>query len=159
MRFRQQRHVDRVAAGRGVVEARLIGEDRLAGAGRSLDDVDAGRQQSAVEDAIQTRDPGGPAFGRRRVFGSLQVTPIRSRRLSSRTSRKHDGKTGALAEVAVDRHRAAHRDADVPHNPQADAEAATALLGSSLKALEDLRLLIGRNADAVIAHFDTLAKS
>ena len=130
MRFREERDVDGMAPGRGVVEARLIGKDRLAGAGRSLDDVDTGNEEAPLEDAIQTFDSGGPAFRRRSLFAQFKSLRYGLDRLSSRTSRKHHRETRALTERTVNRHRAAHRDADVPHNPEADAETATALLGS-----------------------------
>src|SRR5687767_5940471 len=69
-----------------------------------------------------------------------------------RTSRKHHCETRALTESTVNGHGAAHRDADVPHNPEPDAETATTLLAPPLEALEDLRLLIRRNADAMVAN-------
>ena len=65
MRLRQQRHVDGVAASRGMMEAHLVGEDRLAGARRALHDVDARDQQTAFENAIEPGNAGRPALSRR----------------------------------------------------------------------------------------------
>src|SRR5688572_32978833 len=72
--------------------------------------------------------------------------------VSSRTSGNHHLETATLTENTFDGHRAAHRDADVPDNPEPDAEPARALLDTTLKPLEDLRLLFRSNADAVVAN-------
>ncbi len=73
--------------------------------------------------------------------------------LESRSLRRgsSDGETGAFAWLAVDGDRAAHGDADVLDDPQPDAESATALLDAALEPLEDPGLLIGRDADAMVA--------
>ena len=152
MRFREERHIDGMSAGRCVVEAGLIGQDRLACPGRPLDDVDTRDEESPLKDAIQTLDAGRPAFRRWSLFVQVKSLRCGRDRLPIRTSRKHHRETRALSEGTVNGHRAAHRDADVPHNPESDAEAATPLLDTSFKALEDLRLLLGSNADAMVAN-------
>ena len=77
MRFGEQRHVDRMATGRRMVEARLIGQDRLAGPRRPLDDVDTGDQESAFKDAIEPCNSSRPPFRWLSLVRPRQVTPIR----------------------------------------------------------------------------------
>ena len=52
MRFREEGYVDGMPAGGRVAEARLIGKDRFACSGRSLDDVDAGDEKASLKDAV-----------------------------------------------------------------------------------------------------------
>ena len=61
MRFREQRHIEGTPAAGGVIEARLIGKNRLACSGRALHDINTGRQESPLEDVIQSIDSGGAA--------------------------------------------------------------------------------------------------
>ena len=69
--------------------------------------------------------PVGQRSGDGRCSLNSSHSDIRLDRLSRRTSRKHHRETRALTESTVNGHRAAHREADVPHNPEPDAEAAT----------------------------------
>ena len=147
MRLGEQRDVDRPAALGRVVEARLVGQDRLARAGRPLDDVDPGLEQAAIEDADRDRECRSDVALAARFDRSLALlTPL----VPVRTSRERDGKCRTPADGAVDTDRASHRGADVAHHPEADAEPATpAGFRATFEALEDDVLLVWRDADAV----------
>src|SRR5687767_6473217 len=64
-----------------------------------------------------------------------------------------DDEAGALAGLALDADRAAMRLDDLPRDVQAEAEAAVgARRDRPLEAVEDPVELLGRDADAVVAH-------
>src|SRR5687768_11029817 len=65
MRFREQRHVDRGAAGLHVAVAQLVGEDRLAAARHALQDVDAGAEEAAAEHDVEPGNAAGKSLEHR----------------------------------------------------------------------------------------------
>ena len=62
MRLGQQRQVERLAAVAGQVEAQLIGEHRLAGPGRALQDIGAAGHQPAAKHGVEPVDTGRDAI-------------------------------------------------------------------------------------------------
>ena len=58
----QERDEQRLAAARHVVETDLVGEDRLAGPRRALDDVHAAKHEPAPEDGIEPGDAARDAI-------------------------------------------------------------------------------------------------
>src|SRR5215211_3682087 len=128
MRLGKQRHVDGTPARRGVVEARLVRQDRLACAGWPLHDVHAPDEQPAFEDAVEPLDSSGAAFRHWLLLAHLTSLRYGLDRFTGRVPRQQRGETGALTHDALDRHRATHGGTDGPHDPEPDTEAAAALL-------------------------------
>jgi hypothetical protein len=69
VRFGQQCHVHRRPALGDVAVADLVGQDRLAAARQALDDVDAGAEQAAAQDLVETGYRTAKAFDRGDVVG------------------------------------------------------------------------------------------
>src|SRR6185295_14991539 len=75
--------------------------------------------------------------------------------LALRLAREHHGELGALLRLALDLDLAVHRRHDLLHDPQPQPEAAEmARRGRPFEALEDARLVGGRDADAVVLHLE-----
>jgi hypothetical protein len=58
VRLGQHGDIQGAVAGRGMVEADVVGEDGLPGAGRALHDVDTALGQPALEDQVEAGDAG-----------------------------------------------------------------------------------------------------
>lgn len=77
----QQGDVDRPPARRDVGEGELVAEDRLAGAGVALDQIQAAAQQAAAQDDVEPGDPGRDAVEGRSPHGRglAHVVPLSTR--------------------------------------------------------------------------------
>ncbi len=97
MSLRQQRDVEGSSARRGMVEAELVAEDRLARSGIALDDVDATLEEAAIEDRVEPGDAGRQQVWRGELrFGRLGHRSSLSVRRGS-TTVKVDPSPGRLA--------------------------------------------------------------
>jgi hypothetical protein len=67
---------------------------------------------------------------------------------------QHDGETRPFPRLAFDGDGPAHRHTDSLYDPQTDPETAAALLHAALEPLEDTGLVIGVDADTMVAHLE-----